>query len=209
MTVAMRRLGDEEWEYEKLDSDLKWDSHNYVTMAIDSEGHLHLSGNMHCVPLIYFRTTRPWEIGSFERVGNMVGAEEKRCTYPKFFEGGGGELIFTYRDGRSGNGNQIYNVYDVEKKQWRRLLDEPLTDGKDASPQTWWTTCESGATTSRSGTTSRRGWAAYAPSTWTKSAVTATVAPIPGVTATPWGVKGRSGSSRQQSTVSACDLEPR
>jgi len=130
MTVAMRRLESDEWEYKRLDSKLGWDSHNYVTMAIDSEGYVHLSGNMHCVPLIYFRTTKPYEIGSFERVANMVGREEKRCTYPKFFEGAGGELIFTYRDGGSGNGNQIYNVYDVEKKQWRRLLDEPLTDGK-------------------------------------------------------------------------------
>ena len=130
MTVAMRRLGAEKWEYERLDSKLGWDSHNYVTMAIDSQGYVHLSGNMHCVPLIYFRTTEPYDISSFERVANMVGREEKRCTYPKFFEGAGGELIFTYRDGGSGNGNQIYNVYDVERSEWRRLLDEPLTDGK-------------------------------------------------------------------------------
>jgi len=85
---------------------------------------------MHCVPLIYFRTSEPYDIHSFERVGEMVGREEKRCTYPKFFEGAAGELIFTYRDGGSGNGNQIYNVYDAKAKRWRRLLDKPLTDGK-------------------------------------------------------------------------------
>ncbi|MHC4740429.1 MAG: BNR repeat-containing protein, partial [Planctomycetota bacterium] len=130
MTVAMRRLGSAKWEVKRLDSKIGWDSHNYVTMAVDSQGYLHLSGNMHCVPLIYFRTTKPYEISSFERVANMVGREEQRCTYPKFFEGASGELIFTYRDGGSGNGNQIYNVYDVEKREWRRLLDVPLTDGK-------------------------------------------------------------------------------
>ena len=31
-------------------------------------GNLHLSGNMHCVPLIYFRTTKPLDGGSFEQV---------------------------------------------------------------------------------------------------------------------------------------------
>lgn len=130
MTAAMRKLSSSEWEYHRPGSNLGWDSHNYVTAAIDSEGYIHLSGNMHCVPLIYFRTKKPYDIGSFERVANMVGREEKRCTYPKFFRGAKDELIFTYRDGGSGNGNQIYNVYDVKSKTWRRLLDVPLTDGQ-------------------------------------------------------------------------------
>ncbi|MCK4292227.1 MAG: BNR repeat-containing protein [Planctomycetes bacterium] len=130
MTVAMRTLGSKEWEYQKLDSALGWDSHNYVTMAVDAGGYVHLSGNMHCVPLVYFRTSEPYDIHSFKRLGEMVGREEKRCTYPKFFEGAAGELIFTYRDGGSGNGNQIYNVYDAKAKRWRRLLDKPLTDGQ-------------------------------------------------------------------------------
>jgi hypothetical protein len=38
-------------------------------------------------------------------------------------------MIFRYRDGGSGNGNEIYNVYDPEGRSWRRLLDKPLTDG--------------------------------------------------------------------------------
>ncbi len=37
------------------------------------------------------------------------------------------EFIFTYRDGQSGNGNQIY---DLKNKTWRRFLDKPLTDGE-------------------------------------------------------------------------------
>jgi len=130
MTVAMRKLGSNQWEYKKLDSVIGWDSHNYVTMAVDADGFVHLSGNMHCVPLIYFRTAEPYDISSFERAAPMVGREEKRCTYPKFFTGAAAELIFTYRDGGSGNGNQIYNVYDTGTRSWRRLLDKPLTDGQ-------------------------------------------------------------------------------
>lgn len=130
MTIAVRSLGSKKWDYQRLDSTLGWDSHNYVTMAIDAEGHIHLSGNMHCDPLIYFRTSEPYDIKSFKRISEMVGRQEGRCTYPKFIKGIKGEFIFTYRDGGSGNGNQIYNVYDVNMRRWRRLLDTPLMDGQ-------------------------------------------------------------------------------
>lgn len=129
MTVAVRTLGDKEWRRVKLPERIAWDSHNYVTVAIDDDGHIHLSGNMHVGPLIYFRSAKPLDIDTFERAP-MVGEREDRSTYPKFMRGAKGELIFTYRDGRSGSGDQIYNVYDLETKTWRRLLDTPLTSGQ-------------------------------------------------------------------------------
>jgi len=58
MRVARRRLAGRDWQKAELPSKVGWDSHNSVTMAVDSAGHLHLAGNMHCVPLIYFRTGR-------------------------------------------------------------------------------------------------------------------------------------------------------
>jgi len=130
MTVASRTLDSKTWKYQILPSRVGWDSHNGVTMAIDDDGHIHLSGNMHCVPLIYFRMSKPGDITSFERIKAMTGKNEKRCTYPKFMRGGKGEFIFHYRDGGSGNGNEIYNVYDHKTKTWRKLLDRPLTDGR-------------------------------------------------------------------------------
>lgn len=132
MTVAMRDLDGDVWQFKTLDSTVGWDSHNYVTMAIDEAGCLHVSGNMHVRPLVYFRAEKPGDIESLHAVPAMVGDLEKRCTYPRFFEGPEGRLIFTYRDGSSGNGNQIYNSYDVRTKTWRRLLDEPLLDGGGA-----------------------------------------------------------------------------
>jgi hypothetical protein len=98
-------------------------------MAIDRDEKIHLSGNMHAVPLVYFRTTRPLDIHSFERMA-MVGRNEDRATYPHFLRNATGDLIFTYRDGRSGDGNQIYNIFDEKKGTWRRLIDRPLTDGE-------------------------------------------------------------------------------
>lgn len=130
MTVASRILDESEWHFTHLPESVGWDSHNSVTMTIDDDGYIHLSGNMHCVPLIYFRTSQPHDIDSFQRISPMVGEKENRCTYPHFFRGPDNELIFTYRDGSSGNGDQIYNVYDHKSKTWRRLLDRPLTSGR-------------------------------------------------------------------------------
>ncbi len=129
MTVASRTLDEKGWKFARLPESVKWDSHNYVTLALDDDGYIHLAGNMHCVPLIYFRTARPCAIDTFERIPKMVGREEQRCTYPQFRRGANDELLFTYRDGSSGNGNQIHNVYDPTNKTWRRLLDKPLTSG--------------------------------------------------------------------------------
>jgi hypothetical protein len=130
LTVAARALDSTQWEFQRLPSQLGWDSHNYVALAADSDGHLHLSGNMHCVPLIYFRSQQPGDVGSLERVPAMIGRNEQRCTYPRFLTGAQGELIFTYRDGSSGNGDQFFNVYDPASRTWRRLLDEPLFTGE-------------------------------------------------------------------------------
>jgi hypothetical protein len=109
---------------------LNWDSHNSVTMAVDSEGYIHLSGNMHVHPLTYFRSTMPDDISTLEQVRNMTGTEEDRVTYPNFMTDREGRLIFHYRDGVSGQGNEIYNIYSTETKTWNRLLDVPLTDGQ-------------------------------------------------------------------------------
>ncbi len=126
MTVASRMLGSDKWQYQVLPSKVGWDSHNYITMAVDADGYLHLAGNMHCVPLIYFRTTEPLDISTFERVKAMTGRDEMRCTYPKFMYDAEGGLIFHYRSGGSGNGNEIYNVYNTATGKWKRLWDEPL-----------------------------------------------------------------------------------
>jgi putative BNR repeat neuraminidase len=130
LTVAQRKLDERKWIFTKLPDTTGWDSHNYLALAADDDGYLHLSGDMHVVPLKYFRTTKPWDASTFERVEKMVGTNEQRVTYPSFFRGLNGELIFTYRDGGSGNGNQIFDAYDLKTKAWRRLLDTPLTDGE-------------------------------------------------------------------------------
>jgi hypothetical protein len=129
MTVAQRRLNGNAWTFTRLPSTLGWDSHNYIAMAMDREGFLHLSGNMHCVPLVYFRSTQPLEAASLQRQPAMTGQREQRVTYPVFLRDREGRIVFRYRDGSSGKGDDLYNVYDEPTRTWSRLCDQPLVSG--------------------------------------------------------------------------------
>ncbi len=128
MTVACRQPDSRKWEYKVLPSKVGRDSHNYIAMAVDQQGHLHVSGNMHCVPLIYFRTQKVGEISTLKK-RRMNGYLEESVTYPRFMQGSFSELIFSYRSGSSGNGVDIFKVYDHTKQVWRNLIDTPLVDG--------------------------------------------------------------------------------
>lgn len=109
---------------------LGWDSHNSVTLGIDPDGYIHLAGNMHVHPLTYFRSVRPRDISTLRQETAMTGSNEQRCTYPVFMNTREGALVFHYRDGASGNGNEIYNLFNSKTLKWQRLLDTPLTDGQ-------------------------------------------------------------------------------
>lgn len=138
MTLAQRDLGTNVWTFVELPSKLGWDSHNSIAMAADEAGYLHVSGNMHGVPLVYFRGERPLDIHSLAPVHRMTGEREKRVTYPRFIQGPEGVLLFTYRDGGSGNGSTLWNRYDCATRTWSRQMDEPLFDGQgkmNAYPQ--------------------------------------------------------------------------
>jgi hypothetical protein len=130
MTIVQRNLNERTWTLTKLPVITDWDSHKYIEMVTDDDGYLHLSGNMHAQPLVYFRTAQPLNASTFVQLNKMVGPDEVRVTYPIFMNGPENEFIFTYRSGVSGNGNQIYNIYDLKTKTWKRLLDKPLTDGE-------------------------------------------------------------------------------
>lgn len=129
MTVAQRRLDAARWEYRRLPSTLGWDSHNYVALAVDRAGQLHVSGNMHVAPLVYFRTTKPGDLSTLA-AAPMTGEREQKVTYPVFLRDRQGRLVFRYRDGRSGSGDDLYNVLDEATGRWTRLLATPLTDGQ-------------------------------------------------------------------------------
>lgn len=133
VTAGHRRLGETDWTLSRVTGERNdsWDHHNGLVLTVDRDGYLHLAGDMHVDALNYFRTTEPLDVTAFERVESMVGTREDRVTYPSFLRGPDDELIFTYRHGRSGAGDWIYNVYDRGDRAWNRLLDEPLTQGDE------------------------------------------------------------------------------
>lgn len=136
MVVAHRTLGatPSAWTQKILPTSIGWDSHNYVSLGLDRDGMLHVSGNMHNVPLIYFRTTVAGDVNSLVRVNNMVSAEtEDSVTYPEFVNRKDGSLVFSYRNGGSGSGVTYFNVYDEASKSWSRLVDEPLFNGNGSA----------------------------------------------------------------------------
>jgi hypothetical protein len=141
ITVAGRKLSETNWarvkpegvlvpERKRMSNVTGWDTHNYLTLALDRDGCLHLSGNMHADPLVYYRTRKPFDLTTLERLDRMTGERERRTTYPAFSRSPDGELIFKYRDGGSGNGSDFYNVYDPVTHSWRRLFDGPLLEGQ-------------------------------------------------------------------------------
>jgi len=130
MVAAQRDLDSAEWDYHVLPERVGWDSHNDIVMAMDRDGHIHLAGNMHNVTLRYFLTETPGDITTLERVESMTGEDEERITYPRFRTAPDGAMLFFYRIGGSGRGNEIINRYDEETRTWSRLLDVPLVDGE-------------------------------------------------------------------------------
>jgi len=141
LTVVGRALGQTNWtrvqpdgvmvpKRKRLSNVTGWDSHNRLVLALDRDGCLHLSGNMHADPLVYYRTQKPFDLTTLERLDRMTGARERSVTYPGFFQNGAGALCFRYRDGGSGNGSDLYNIYDPATKTWRRLFDTPLLEGE-------------------------------------------------------------------------------
>lgn len=132
LTVLQRTLGHKEGRTTILPTTLGWDSHNYVTMAFDRDGYLHLSGNMHAIPLIYFRSTKPGDASTLERVPSMTANNEKSVTYPVFSYSPEGDLLFEYRSGSSGSGDTFRNRYDERTKTWKPLTAEPLFHGGTA-----------------------------------------------------------------------------
>ena len=128
--VGYRKLNETSFHKVILNSKVGWDSHNYIEMIVDNEGYIHLSGNMHNVQLNYWRSKRPYDASEFFTLHSMVDSLEDNTTYPHFIMTNDGDLLFHYRYGWSGNGYEVYNIWDPKAKSWSRFLDEPLIDGE-------------------------------------------------------------------------------
>ena len=131
--IGRRELTGNVWEIfdtgENMEiGNLTWDSHNVISMGISGDGRIHLSYDHHVHPLRYltsapgFATTSSsnWNASGFSAERNRLnlgGATIPRITYPRFANVGD-DLVFTYRDFGSGNGDHLIADYDSTTGLW-------------------------------------------------------------------------------------------
>jgi len=121
MMLGKRKLGSESWILKQTPyQGNTTDAHNSISIMVDGEGYLHVSWDHHGHPLRYAKSLGP---GSLELTSklSMTGADEGNVTYPEFYKMPGGNLLFFYRNGSSGQGDLVLNRYDVKAKTWQRL----------------------------------------------------------------------------------------
>ena len=133
MIVGKRRLSETKWDFARLPERVGWDTHNKIVLFQDREGHLHITGNMHCAQLRYYRTKKAGDIHSFEGIHTWTGDYENRVTYPTVFKLRDGSIYLMCRHGGSGNGMRILLGYDEKARKWTKTTPI-LTNGMDRKP---------------------------------------------------------------------------
>jgi len=131
VVLAKRKLDSKTWEVVRtaFKGDAN-DAHKSISIMVDDEGYLHLGWGQHNNPLNYARSMAPNSLtmGNKEQ---MIGKEENKVSYPEFYKLANGKLLFFYRDGGSGNGNLMINLYDTKAKTWKRVQNNLISgEGK-------------------------------------------------------------------------------
>lgn len=137
--LAKRELGSETWETHKTQhrGNIR-DAHNSISIMADGDGYLHMSWDHHGHPLRYCRSVAPGALALTDMMP-MTGKNEGRVTYPEFYRLPNGDLIFVYRDGRSGRGDVIMNHYSTNAKEWTQR-PSPFISG-ERHRNAYWQLC--------------------------------------------------------------------
>lgn len=111
------------------------DAHNSISLILDGDDYLHLAWDHHVDPLNYSRSVAANSINFSPKV-SMIGRDEDEVTYPEFHALASDDLLFAYRDGRSGDGKLVLNRYFHEEQRWVRVQDN-LLDGEGQRNAYW------------------------------------------------------------------------
>jgi hypothetical protein len=141
MSVASKPIDGSTWLKTVLPSQLTWDSHRSLNIGIDSKGFIHICGNMHVTPLLYFRSDAPLDCRSMLELNFMLGNNEDKVTYPRFFRDLNHRLYFSYRAGTCGNGNTFINSYDVATQSWNRTSEKAFLQGRPVKKSAYYRHC--------------------------------------------------------------------
>ena len=138
LILAKRHLESDVWEKNKTQykGNAK-DAHNTISIAVDGDGFLHVSWDHHDTKLRYAVSKTPLslELGPEQP---MTGMNEKKVSYPQFYNLNDGSLFFIYRSGRSGQGTLMANSYNLKTKTWKQV-HENLIDGEQQRNAYWQT----------------------------------------------------------------------
>ena len=131
VVLAKRRLDADRWTVRVTPymNDVT-DAHNAIVLAVDGDGILHVAWAEHARALHYARGISAGSLELGPSVA-MTGEHEQEVTYPQFYAIKGGDLLFVYRDGRSGKGDVMLNRWDVRRHAWH-VLAHPLISGEGA-----------------------------------------------------------------------------
>lgn len=136
VTLGKRMLGNHDWEISRTPYKGRVkDAHNVISIGVDGAGFLHTAFDHHGGRLKYCRGIEPGSLLTGDTVP-MTGESEGKVTYPEFYTLPGGDLLFAYRDGSSGNGNLVLNRYDTAAGTWHRVHDN-LIDGEGERNAYW------------------------------------------------------------------------
>jgi hypothetical protein len=121
IVIGKRKSGDKKWQLKQTTyKGNAADAHNTISIIADGAGYLHMAWDHHGNPLNYCKSKTAGSLELTDKL-SMTGTKEQKVTYPEFHKLPGGDLIFFYRDGQSGQGNLVVNRYSIQTKQWTQL----------------------------------------------------------------------------------------
>ncbi|MGD9212219.1 MAG: BNR repeat-containing protein [Desulfobacteraceae bacterium] len=133
--LARRALPDGEWSKIEISSytNSTNDAHNTISLGIcPKDGTLHVAFDHHGSDLHYIKSVQnlvtdpsgvPWETSSFNAVTSSLDGFKTvtQVTYPKFISTPQGDLLFEYRYGTSGSGDQCLYEYSGTSHSWSSI----------------------------------------------------------------------------------------
>jgi hypothetical protein len=144
VTICRRQLPDDAWQsFDFADYDQSTnDDHNGIAMGIcPKDGTIHLSFDHHVNPLHYRRSqtdvantpgSYAWSAALFGPIGGNAPPDAgTQVTYPKFTTTPDGNLLFEFRDGGSGLGDDILYKYSGSSNGWTtmgKFIDGEIND---------------------------------------------------------------------------------
>lgn len=138
--VARRPSGGSTWSTVRtgysVSNSVIADDHCSISIGVDGNGYMSIAFGTHAAPMRYITTTTKvdtaaWTSLSFRATANFGDPlATNAVTYPEFYNiPGSKDLLFTYRNGGSGNGDMYVVRYDATAKTFSptRVIDGTST----------------------------------------------------------------------------------